>query len=302
MSRAGAVTRGDVLVRAGELTAAGVPFALATVVSVERPASARRGDRALVTGDGALEGWVGGACSEPIVVREALRAIADGESRLVRIGPVGKVGDREVGDAVVAESSCASEGVVEVFVEPQLPALLLALVGESPAAETLARLAPEIGWRVTRELRPEADAVVLATMGHGDEEALEAALAVGTGYVGLVASARRASAVLAALRARGVDEESLVRVRSPAGLDLGPATQPEIAVAVLAELVAWRHHRIPTAAAPAAAVDPVCGMEVAATESTEMATYAGETYFFCCSGCRTRFEAEPERFLSAQTG
>jgi xanthine dehydrogenase accessory factor len=291
------MTRADVLVRAGELTAQGVPFVLATVVDVRRPASARRGDRAVVTADGALDGWIGGACSEPIVVREALRALADGESRLVRIGPPGSGESEHVGEVVVAESSCASEGVVEVLVEPQLPSLVLAVLGDSPAAETLARLAPEIGWRVTRELRPDADAVVLATMGHGDEDALESALALGVGYVGLVASSRRAGAVLESLRGRGVGEDALAHVRSPAGLDLGPGSQQEIAVAVLAELVAWRHTRSGETAAPTVAVDPVCGMEVAVSEATETATHAGHAYYFCCAGCRTRFEADPARFL-----
>jgi len=285
-----------VLIRAGRLAAEGVAFALATVVDVERPASARRGDRALVTADGKLEGWVGGACSEPIVVREALQALAEGEPRLVRIAPPGRGSPAGRGDVVCAESSCASEGVVEVLVEPQLPAPLVAVVGGSPAASTLARLAPEVGWRVAREVVADATAVVVATMGHGDEEALGEALALGVGYVGLVASSRRAASVLRALRERGLDEEALASVRSPAGLDLGPSTQPEIAVAVLAELVAWRHRGAAQAPPLAVAVDPVCGMDVAVTESTESAEHEGSVFYFCSSGCRARFEAEPDRY------
>ena len=296
----------DVLVRAGQLAGEGVPFVLATVIAVERPASARRGDRALVTADGELFGWVGGACSEPIVVREALRALADGETRLVRIGPAGRVAEGADPETVVAASSCASEGVVEVLVEPQLAEPLLAVVGESPAAETLARLAPEVGWRVTRELGPDADsavptAVVIATMGHGDEDALVAVLEREVGYIGLVASARRAASLLATLRSRGLDEESLGRVRSPAGLDLGPSTQAEIAVAVLAELVAWRHSQAVVPSVPEVAVDPVCGMEVAVGAAKETAVYEGQTFYFCASGCRSRFEAEPARYLTIQT-
>jgi len=297
------VSRQDVLVRAGRLAAEGVPFVLATVVAVERPASARRGDRALVTADGALEGWIGGACSEPIVVREALAALAEGEPRLVRIAPPGRGGGASGRDVVCAESHCASEGVVEVLVEPQLPAPVLAVVGGSPAAETLARLAPEVGWRVEPSLVPDAAAVVVATMGHGDAEAVARALELGVGYVGLVASSRRAATVLEALRAQGVGEEALAEVRSPAGLDLGPATQPEIAVAVLAELVAWRNRgalRVP-APAPEVAIDPVCGMEVAVAASTESAEHDGHTYWFCCSGCRSRFEAEPARYSQIGT-
>ena len=282
--------RSQVLVEAGRLAAQGRPYVLATVVRVVRPASTRRGDRALVTPDGTLAGWVGGACSEPIVVREALRALADGEPRLVRIGPAGADAP---GDVVVAESRCASEGVVEVLIEPELPGPLLAVLGEGVAGRTLVQLARVIGWRVTDQLDPDsaADAVVVATMGHGDEDALASALKAGVGYVGLVASARRAAVVLDALREQGMAEEALARVRSPAGRDLGPSTQEEIAVAILAELVDWRHGQAadPSGQAPAEAVDPVCGMTVAVA-GAPTAVRDGVTWYFCSVGCRDHFE------------
>jgi len=278
----------NVLVEGGRLAAEGRPFALATVVTVERPASARRGDHAIVTEDGTLTGWVGGACTEATVVREALAALADGEARLVRVA-----------------GGCASEGAIELLIEPQLPAPLLAVVGDSPAARMLAELAGTLGWRVERELAGRADAVVVASMGQVDEDALEAALATDAGYVGLVASAKRGSAVLAELRERGLDEEALARVRCPAGLDLGPSSQEEIAVAILAELVAWRHTRpgspveLVEAAEAAEAIDPVCGMTVATATATETAVWEGTTYYFCGAGCRSRFERDPESHLGA---
>ncbi|HET9289320.1 MAG TPA: XdhC family protein [Gaiella sp.] len=289
--------RGTVLVEAGRLAAEGTPFALATVVSVRRPASARRGDRGIVTADGRLVGWVGGACSEPAVVREALHALAEGTTRLLRICPPGSSEGEE--GVVVAESSCASEGTVEVLIEPQLPQPLLAVVGDSPAAVTLRELAAAIGWRVTADLGAGAEAIVVATMGRGDTEALDAALATPAGYVGLVASARRAGVELAALRDRGLDEATLARVRSPAGLDLGPLTQPEIAVAVLAELVAWHHDRGPLGELPVEAVDPVCGMTVAVGADTPSAEHEGSTYWFCCPGCRGRFARNPAKYLAS---
>lgn len=294
------MTRSEVLVEAGRLAADGKPYALATVVRVVRPASTRRGDRALVTPDGTLAGWVGGACSEPIVVREALRALADGEPRLVHIGPAGS-GAGAPDDVVVAESRCASEGVVEVLIEPELPGPLLAVLGEGVAGRTLSQLARIVGWRVADQLDPEQrpDAVVVATMGHGDEDALASALKAGVGYVGLVASARRAAVVLDALRAQGVADDDLARVRSPAGRDLGPSTQEEIAVAVLAELVDWRHGLVgdpsglgpagAAAPAPAEAVDPVCGMTVAVA-GAPTAVRDGVTWYFCSVGCRDHFE------------
>jgi xanthine dehydrogenase accessory factor len=266
----------NVLVEAGRLVEEGTPFALATVVAVERPSSARIGDRALVTADGELHGWVGGACTEPEVIRLSLQAFADGELRRERI-----------------ESRCASEGAVEVLIEPHRPALLLAVVGDAPAARTLRELAGVLGWKTTSTIEA-ADAVVIASMGRGDEEALEAALASGAGYVGLVASAKRAATVAAELRERGVDEESLVRMRSPAGLDLGPSSQEEIAVAILAELVAWRHTRGPSPAERVEeAIDPVCGMTVTVAAAKETAIRDGVTYYFCGPHCRKQFEAAP---------
>jgi xanthine dehydrogenase accessory factor len=203
----------------------------------------------------------------------------------------------------VAESRCASEGVVEVLIEPELPGPLLAVLGEGVAGRTLVQLARIVGWRVTDQLDPDttADAVVVATMGHGDEDVLAAALKSGVGYVGLVASARRAAVVLDALRERGIGEEALARVRSPAGRDLGPSTQEEIAVAVLAELVDWRHGLASdpsglgsagvagSAAAPAEAVDPICGMTVAVA-GAPTAVRDGVTWYFCSVGCRDQFE------------
>jgi xanthine dehydrogenase accessory factor len=266
----------NVIVEAGRLADEGTPFALATVVSVERPSSARVGDRALVTAEGELHGWVGGACTEPEVIRLSLEALADGDTRRERI-----------------ESRCASEGAVEVLIEPQRPALLLAVIGAAPAARTLRELAGVLGWRTTADVEG-AEAVVVASMGRNDEEPLAAALESGVGYVGLVASAKRAAAVTAELRERGVDEEALARIRSPAGLDLGPSAQEEIAVAILAELVAWRHTRGPSPAELVEeAIDPICGMAVAAAGAKETAVRGGVTYYFCSAHCRKKFEAAP---------
>jgi xanthine dehydrogenase accessory factor len=264
----------NVLVEAGRLAEAGEPFVLATVVAVERPSSARVGDRALVTADGELIGWVGGACTEPEVVRLALAALAMGDPRRERI-----------------ESRCASEGAVEVLIQPQLPAFVLGVVGDAPAARVLRELAEVLGWRTTQSVE-DADAVVIASMGRDDEAALEAVLATDAGYIGLVASAKRAGALTADLRERGVEEEALARIRSPAGLDLGPSSQEEIAVAILAELVAWRHTR---GSSPAdlveEAIDPICGMTVAVATAKETAEHDGATYYFCSAHCRKKFEA-----------
>jgi xanthine dehydrogenase accessory factor len=264
----------DVLVEAGRLAEAGEPFVLATVVGVERPSSARVGDRVLITADGELRGWVGGACTEPEVVRLSLAALSSGDPRRERI-----------------ESRCASEGAVEVLIEPELGAFVLAVIGDAPAARTLRDLAAVLGWRTTPSIEG-ADAIVIASMGRDDEAALEAALATDAGYIGLVASAKRGASLTAELRARGVEEEPLARIRSPAGLDLGPSSQEEIAAAILAELVAWRHTRGPSPAdLIEEAIDPICGMTVAIGMAKETLTKDGVTYYFCSAHCRKKFEA-----------
>jgi xanthine dehydrogenase accessory factor len=313
---------GDPLGRVAELERDGRPFALATVVRVDRPVSARAGDRAVVHPDGTLDGWVGGSCSEPIVVREALGAMADGAARLVRIRPPGSEPAGPAQPGVVTEvTTCASEGGLDVFVEPHLPRPLLVVAGSSPVARTLARLAGVVGHRVTAVLDDPAeqvpgadavlavdelagaslraqDAVVVATMNRYDEPALEAALSTGAGYVGLVASRARGAKTMALLAGRGVTVADLARVHTPAGFDVGPATQEEIALAILAETVADRHRRgavVPPEAAsaeapcdpePGVATDPVCGMRVAVTREAISATVEGVTAWFCGPGCR----------------
>ena len=296
----------------------GRPYALATVVRVDPPVSARVGDKAVVTAEGVLSGWVGGACSEPIVIREALAALAEGHPRLVRITPAemveaggGRSQDSPSPAGVVsAVSTCPSGGGLEVFVEPVGVAPRLLVAGATPVARTLARLAETLGYELgalgdadLAAIEPGSagpdDAVVVATMGHYDEDALEAALRTRAGYIGLVASRRRAAVVFAALRERGVAEEALSRVASPAGLDLGPSTQQEIAVAILAELITERHRR---AAAPAPTVeqatDPVCGMTVALAGARLFTDHAGRRYWFCSEHCLHAFTRSPERYAA----
>jgi xanthine dehydrogenase accessory factor len=293
------------------------PHALATVIRVDPPVSARVGDKAVVTPDGRLDGWVGGACSEPIVIREALAALAEGNPRLVRITPaemqaaLAEQPAAEQPGVVAAVSTCPSGGGLEVFVEPVGVRPRLLVAGATPVARTLATLAQVLGYevsavddagveRVGRDAAGPDDAVVVATMGHYDEEALAAALRTRAGYIGLVASRRRAATVFDALRGRGVDAGELERVANPAGIDLGPSTQEEIAVAVLAELIRERHHRATMPAPPVEqAIDPVCGMSVAVTGARHVADHAGRRYWFCSEHCLHAFTRSPERYTSA---
>jgi xanthine dehydrogenase accessory factor len=287
----------------------GRPYALATVVRVDPPVSSRVGDKAVVTADGVLDGWVGGACSEPIVIREALAALAERRPRLVRITPAELRQAAPAGDlpgVVSATSACPSGGGLDVFVEPVGVVPRLLVVGATPVARTLARLAEALGQEVVAlddagldgvgagSAGPD-DAVVVASMGHYDEEGLAAALRTAAGYVGMVGSRRRAAAVLEALRRRGAADADLARVHSPAGLDLGPSTQQEIAVAILAEVVRERHRRAAAPVPVEEAVDPVCGMAVAVTGARFTARHAGRTWYFCGEHCLHAFRRDPGR-------
>jgi xanthine dehydrogenase accessory factor len=324
----------DSLRRAAELESRNESFALATVIQVDRPVSAKPGDRAVITADGRLSGWVGGSCSEPIVVREALMALNDGAPRLVRIRSPEAPFERSEPGVVVEITTCESEGGLDVFVEPRLAKPHLVVVGSSPVARTLAEMARGLGYRVSAaldspseripaaegsmnlselssaDLRRE-DAVVIASMNRYDDEGLQTALASGAGYVGIVASRQRADKLRDLIVSRGVAPETLARVHGPAGFDLGPSTQQEIALAILAEMIAERH-KVEAARPeefcepqrpPGQAIDPVCGMTVAMIEGAITVTYESNSYYFCGAGCRRAFEADPAGVLErASTG
>jgi xanthine dehydrogenase accessory factor len=238
----------EVAHQAAELSRRGEEYALATVVWRRAPSSGQVGSRALITVTGQLYGWIGGACAEPVVVREAEQAIRAGEPRLLLLGSESQCGGVVPDGITMIPFACQSEGAMQVYVEPVLPVPHLVIVGRSPMAQTLADLATALRWRaelVDVEAFSAASVtgrsiVVVATQGHGDETAIEQAVSAFPAYLGLVGSRSRGEAVLGQLADRGVPQHLLDRVRVPVGLDLGPTTHREIAVAVLAELVALR--------------------------------------------------------------
>ena len=265
----------SIFVRAAELEAAGRPFVTATVVAVARPTSARPGASGIVHPDGTIEGWVGGSCAQPVVVRESLHAMADGQPRLLRLSKDAPAEGRRGDGVIELVMTCHSGGTLEIYVEPHLPAPLLWVAGTTPIAGALVTLGSALGWRVTlfdpfasAEDFPAADEVsqetvltrvepdaspyvVVATQGQWDEEALAAALRRNASYVGLVASPTRANVVRQWLRDEtGLAEDRLAALRAPAGLDLGAETAEEIALSILAELVQVRRGRADFVAAP----------------------------------------------------
>ena len=310
----------DLLFLAVELRQRGEPFALATVVRCERPTSAKPGAKALIRRDGSLAGWVGGACAEPVVVREALNALRDGQPRLIALVGEGSAAPGRTEGVAPYTMTCHSGGTLEIYVEPVLPKPLLVLVGHGPVIETLAALwratdfaltvvgADAMGEELARlPLGPQA-AVVVATHGNADEEALERVLGAGAGYVSLIASRKRAAAVVESLNRRKLPEDRIGRLKAPAGLDIGAVTPEEIAVSILAEIVQMRRaakpapledeaHRMASAARHEK--DPVCGMVVEIASATHRSQAEGRAFYFCCAGCKDAFERDPRRYASA---
>jgi xanthine dehydrogenase accessory factor len=306
-----------VLEQIGELARSGQTFALATVVWRQGPSSSKQGSRAIITADGEVRGWIGGACAEPTVIREAKQVMADGEARLLLLGTPDQFGPAVPEGMTVVPISCQSEGALEVYIEPVFPVPRLVIVGNSPMAHTLAQLGKALDWSVDLIGGPEFTAahadersmVVVATQGHDDEDMVKRAVEARPAYLGLVASRRRGEALLGYLAEQGVPKDQLDRIHVPAGLDLGETTHEEVAVAILAELVQLRASGA-LAGVPASrkelkqlrvaeATDPVCGMTVTADASGRPLDYDGVTYYFCCAGCRRTFEENPDPYVKA---
>ncbi len=285
--------------RAEELIAERTPFVVATVVRAQRPTSVRPGDSGIVLKDGTIEGFVGGACAETSVRLQALRALETGEALLLRIVPEGDEAAENEG-AMVVRNPCLSGGALEIFLEPRLPAPHIAIVGETPIGQAIAAIAEQLGYDAATTATTPEDlsgdaALVIASHGHEELEAITAGLAAHVPYIGLVASRRRGAAVMEELTERGVQD--LDRVRTPAGLDIGAKTAEEIALSILAEIIGSRKEN--TTAEAIGATDPVCGMTVAVADATPTAEYEGRDVYFCCEGCRSAFLEEPARYAAA---
>jgi xanthine dehydrogenase accessory factor len=298
--------------RAESLRSHRVPFVHARVVLAERPTSAKPGDEALVHADGVIEGFVGGQCAESTVRQQALSLLASGDSMLLRIAPNPE--SDQPGKTVV-HNPCLSGGTLEIFLEPVLPVPLVTVLGESPIAQAMTRVAAALGYDVadydTADLTT-ADVVIVATHGRKEEETLVAAVRAGVPYVGLIASPKRGAAVVGSLE---LTDDEKARIHKPAGLDIGARTPAEIALSVFAQVIAERPRvprtfstATPQDAAPPSlrldlllvepetAIDPVCGMTVVTSPDALHADVDGERVWFCCPGCRRAFLADPGKY------
>lgn len=321
-----------ILEEASALKARCEDFAMVTVVRCVSPTSAKPGAKAVVMADGRIRGWIGGGCAQPAVIKTAKRAIADGQSRLIRISPSK---DGEVEDGIEDFGmTCHSGGTLDIFVDPVVARPMLLVIGASPAAQALTGLAHRVGYAVAAafpgadgETFPEADQLlggldmaelsvrpafaVVATQGKRDEEGLEAALASGAPHIAFIASERKAAKLKDYLKERGHEPARVDAIAAPAGVEIGAVTPEEIALAVLAGVVRVRRAGQQAAAEDSrsadtdagegrdTAVDPICGMSVDIATAEHSSEYRGRNFYFCCAGCKHAFDKEPERYFAA---
>nr|WP_245840896.1 XdhC/CoxI family protein [Puniceibacterium sediminis] len=247
----------DEMTRLAEgLRAAGTPFAVATVVRTVGATAAKPGARALIHSDGTIGGgWIGGGCVRSALARAAQEALADGQPKFLSLMPEdllqgrGVTAGSDVEGVRFARNGCPSKGSMDVFVEPHLPQPELVVLGASPVAVALVRLAAGFGFRLNamplaEPLEPVSAGaqrlVVVATQGKGDLDGLRMALASGAIFLAFVGSRRKFAALSEKLAAEGIAARDLARVQAPAGLDIHALTPEEIALSILAQVVQVR--------------------------------------------------------------
>tara|TARA_B110000977_G_scaffold1540_1_gene2188 strand:- start:8051 stop:9127 length:1077 start_codon:yes stop_codon:yes gene_type:complete len=308
------MNRNEWIQQAHRLEASGQAFALVSVLRAQVPTSAKAGDKAVVTADGKIHGWIGGGCAQPAVIKTVRLALQDGQPRTIRITPSDESQERSLGDVLEFGMSCHSGGTLELFVDPVLQAPELVVIGDSPVARSLVSLAPRLGLRVvviangaqahdfpdasvvlsqddSSSVRAQVAAgslVVVATQGRRDMQGLQAALALQPKQLWFIASARKASVLCEQLLASGQAADQVGQIISPAGESIGAQTPEEIALSVLASVVACRRM-----SAPLLAATPVSSMSELPTQghqSTQATVTTGQTGG-CCASSKTTAEA-----------
>jgi len=335
----------SILDQAARLRTEEQPFVIATVVAYKSPQSARPGSKAIILPDGSIDGWIGGGCVQPIVIREAQNALQSGKPKLVTISPDSAHDDWKGVQSY--QMTCQGGGSLEIYLEPVLPKPELLIVGNSPIAQILCGMGKLLEFKVvvadpeaSQDRFPEADLVltdlaearsriapgsyvVVATMGTGDEEGLEAVVATTPKYLGFVASKEKAKGLFQYLGGKGVPAEHLERIKCPAGLELGGETLPEIALSVMAGITQLRRRHseqpsdhgkhtqkssLPVMSAStdsresSLSRDPVCGMTVDPASARYQSRFEAATFYFCCIRCKESFDRSPESFLTQTAG
>jgi xanthine dehydrogenase accessory factor len=307
------MTSDELLQLANTLNERGEPYAMVTVVRVASPTSAYVGAQAIVREDGNLHGWIGGGCAKDVVVDAARDAIAAGEPKLVRIANHDATADPGVEQHAMA---CASDGTIELFIQPYSARTSLCVIGDTPAADDARFFAQRLGIRLV-DAPGEAAVILIATQGSGDAEALAGALASPARQVLMIASRRKADKLRELMRLRGVGAARLADLQAPAGPDAGAKTPAEIALVAMTGVLSVLRKRDAFRPAPAPAmgespapgslagreiagtfINPVCGIAVSMTHPMHVERYDGQDYYFCCNGCHATFLDNPAKYAA----
>ncbi|HYB03024.1 MAG TPA: XdhC family protein [Nitrososphaerales archaeon] len=302
------------MLRQLELGSEDIPFVVVGVLKTKGPTAIKTGNKAIILGNGSIEGWVGGHCTESEIVENALECLKEGASRSLNL------------------TTCQG-GRMDVYLEPYLPKRRLVIFGHVPIASALSRLAKSLNFNVTivdkglaKDKFPDADLVlgsfdelkerglnplhtfaVIVTMGERDQEYAQKLAKLGIPYIGVVAGRKRASEVLSYLRAVGLTEAEIARVKSPAGIYIRAVTAEEIALSIMSEII--DHARAspeimsttsmsePTSSLTNQEADPICGMLVDAATAENSVDYQGKKVYFCSESCKDTFVSNPEKYI-----
>ena len=267
----------------------GVPFAVATVVKTEGSSLGKPGFKIIVSSAGeVVYGTLGGVCPESAIAALGKKAIMTGSPRTVKVylekveDSVGAVLRSQSEDEIHVETNCG--GVLEIYLEPYLPQQRLILVGQGgkdDVEDALVKLAKSLDFEVVvidhspvLSEEPDllikdvdydlgsfdfsnSDSVIVLTHGERDVETLSTLSKFKLRYVGMLASRKRVTEDVEKLRELDVDQEFIESLRAPVGADIGAVTAAEIALSVVAEVVAWKYGKRVLSKALDDATEPV---------------------------------------------
>ncbi len=308
--------------RAAELENNKTPFAIATVINTVAPTSAKPMSKAIILKDGTIEGWIGGGCSINSVINEGLNCINSGKAIVLRLSPE-EIKDGDFSYKKEVFLNCESGGILEFHIEPVLPMTKLIIYGNTPTAHALANMGQFLNYDCYICLNSEtvdirfSDAItiineykifsgncvaIVATQGESDIDALRAAILSRPQFLSMIISKKKASGLLHKLKTHGISEDEISDIKFPAGLDIGARTPEEIAVSILAELIEQKNsiackEQVIVEVNEKEKTDPICGMIVNPKNSAASYEFNGEVFYFCCPGCKEKFELEPTAYI-----
>lgn len=315
----------EFLQKAQKLNEGKEAYATAIIVRRKIPSSGKPGDKAIITKDGQIHGWIGGGCTRGIVLKESLLAIREGKSRLISISPDANLGDSSY--SKMYSMTCQSGGEVDVYIEPVLPKPHIVIFGTSHIAMALSKISKAMSYQVScvvqvadKNLFPQADQlinisdftndqvldnshVVVCTQGEGDAEALHKAIGLNMDYLAFVASRKKANAIFKDLRNMGISFDQLKTIKTPAGLDINAKLPEEVAISILAQIIEdFRSNNAKDEGKLDIQNDdfymnPVCNIPIQKSTAKHVIEHNGEQVYFCCDGCKVSFEKSPETYV-----